>query len=282
MVLLSRRDAAACQKTTCANSDSAACVRDPASLCWAAGAPVGFWQGCLSFSILGQGIPRFGLDYAATEALVSAAFDRWTKVSCGTYTPTISVVPMGPIACNDVEYNPTGPNANSVLFRESDWVHEPGALGLTSVAFDSLTGKILDADMEINLAAPGATLEALPYILTHEVGHFLGLDHSADPNALMYAQYTPVGRASPEPTTDDVTAICRAYPPRTTVECNFAPELGFDASCGGDVRGGCAFRPAPSEHGHWLFGALGAFGVIRWLRHGRRLARVGTRNAQKW
>jgi hypothetical protein len=50
----------------------------------------------------------------------------------------------------------------------------------------------------------------LQAILTHEAGHFLGLAHATDTNAIMYAYYQP---GAIQLTSDDVDAICTVYPP---------------------------------------------------------------------
>lgn len=269
LLLWTDGDASACQMTTCSESDATGCERDPLSLCWTTGLPVSWAQACTSYSLLGKGIPTLGLDFAATESLVTAAFQRWLSVSCGNAAPSLGIAPIGPILCDDIEYNPRGPNANSVLFHETDWAHDPSALGLTTVTFESSTGRILDADMEINLARPEISIDTLPYIVTHEAGHFLGLDHSAEPAALMYAQYTPSDRVTPDPALDDTNTICAAYPARTLGECNFSPELGFDALCGGDLRGGCSFRPGPVSKQAGFVSVLGAFALVGWRRRRR-------------
>jgi MYXO-CTERM domain-containing protein len=62
----------------------------------------------------------------------------------------------------------------------------------------------------------------LQAILTHEAGHFLGLAHSVDTSAIMYAFYSP---GSIHLTPDDVAGICTIYPPLAPAggSCAFAP-----------------------------------------------------------
>jgi hypothetical protein len=79
----------------------------------------------------------------------------------------------------------------------------------------------------------------LPSILTHEAGHFLGLAHSSDSSAVMFASYH-VNSTNLQP--DDVNGICSIYPSdgsRSTMggsiagaTCNNTPFLGFDDLCG--------------------------------------------------
>ncbi|HKT24673.1 MAG TPA: matrixin family metalloprotease [Terriglobales bacterium] len=74
-------------------------------------------------------------------------------------------------------------------------------------------GQILDADILFN---PGVTFTMdgsggsdLQTVLTHEIGHFLGLDHSAVVKAMMFPYAPPMERTLGS---DDVAAISMLYP----------------------------------------------------------------------
>lgn len=73
------------------------------------------------------------------------------------------------------------------------------------------TGEIVDCDIVFNSDRTGRTgidLEVLEAGWTHEIGHCMGLGHSADPTALMYDTYNePVGLAA-----DDIAGLQRIYP----------------------------------------------------------------------
>ena len=59
---------------------------------------------------------------------------------------------MSPVECSAVQYNPSQPNQNVIVFRDDAWPH-PGqfnTLGLTRLKYGLTTGEIFDADMEIN------------------------------------------------------------------------------------------------------------------------------------
>lgn len=62
-------------------------------------------------------------------------------------------------------------------------------------------------------APPGTT--QLRFVLAHELGHCLGLDHSTDPGALMRPVVTPRASARWGPTPDDVAGFAALYAPPT-------------------------------------------------------------------
>ena len=214
-------------------------------------------------------MPSLGLDYATTEALVIQAFALWPSADCGGSFPSISISSMGPLSCGDPEYNPGGPNSNAVVFRESDWSHDAAAIGVTTVSFDTDTGKILDADMEVNVGGFLLSTEDIAYVVAHEAGHFFGIDHSADGGALMYESYLPFGNTAPPALLpDDVASICSAYPAsHGQAVCDFEPEAGLANDCGGDVEAGCSLAAPRHSDGAWL---LAASLVVAGLARARR------------
>lgn len=74
-------------------------------------------------------------------------------------------------------------------------------------------GQILDADILFNPAVAftmdGSSGSDLQTVLTHEIGHFLGLDHSAVVKAMMFPYAPPLERTLGS---DDVAAISTLYP----------------------------------------------------------------------
>jgi MYXO-CTERM domain-containing protein len=187
---------------------------------------------------------------------------------------------FGLTGCDEHEFSPEGQNANVVLFHDTVWPYEDAedSVGLTTTTFNDQTGAIVDADIEINATVPLSTTDAVAVgsydllsIMTHEVGHFLGLAHSREPGATMGAIYEPGSDDFRTLSDDDVAGICAIYAPdRPVKECDFTPVGGFAAECAlGVVRGGCSVRPGGANHG-WYFGAmaLGFWAVRRRRRTG--------------
>jgi hypothetical protein len=129
------------------------------------------------------------------------------------------------------------------------WPHNDSnnTLGLTTVTFDTKSGEIYDADMEINSTIQGLVVDGsvpsggfdLNSIITHEAGHFLGLAHAPDPAAIMFARYHA---GPPMLTPDDVAGVCTIYPPNGTrattggsivaEPCDATSRHGFSRECG--------------------------------------------------
>jgi matrixin len=270
------RAMAFCRTTTCAvKRPPASCMRDDNG-CWATGIPLAWNEECVSFSVNVAGSARLGLDYDAALAIVQQAFDHWPLASCSDGSPTIAFSALSGLTCNLVEYNSSGPNANAVLFRDDVWTHDPSALALTTVAFNTRTGQILNADMEINTQGGEVSVDALPFIITHESGHFIGLDHAPDPGAVMFYQYNRIPGEPFTLTDDDIAGLCEAYPPSRSVPpvCDFQPPKGYATDCGGDVQAACAVAPlAARDRRAWGWGVpllVGLLALVRWRSRKRQ------------
>jgi hypothetical protein len=96
--------------------------------------------------------------------------------------------------------------------------------------------------------------------LTHEVGHFLGLDHSTFENATMQANYDLSNLGARTLSSDDVAGICSIYGPLETADAscppNTGPHHGFSRECGTDVRAdaSCLSLGASTRGAGWVAG----------------------------
>jgi hypothetical protein len=250
-VLTIAADAAAfCRSTTCrakngkeCPADENGCVTDGQKLLWPT-------------SCIGYATNRLGtqdLDPADTRAVIKKTFQAWTDVDCPDGTVAkMAFQEVEPIPCKKSQYNKTGHNVNVVLFQDDDWKYRgiDGTLAKTSVTYNDETGEIYDADIEVNTANNTVTItdENIEYdlqaILTHEVGHFIGVAHSPDPSAVMFASYSPGDTSQRKLHPDDIDAVCNIYPSTIDLKCNTEPRGGFSERCDPPETGGiCSVQP---------------------------------------
>ncbi|HET7541348.1 MAG TPA: matrixin family metalloprotease [Polyangiaceae bacterium] len=254
-LLAPRAASAYCRATTCDPRVGDVCNRDAGGC--VTGYPPLYWPGsCVTFAVQRDGSALNRITGAAMEVAVHRAFETWMSADCGNGRhPGIHVETLGLIECDQVEFNAQRANANDFMFRDRDWSVDSAAgdaLGLTTAHFDSRSGQIQDADVEIN-GSDGNLTNAdvddgadLLSILTHESGHFLGLDHSRDVNSVMYPNYRPGMSDLRHLSADDSAGICAIYPPslpQTSAECR--PWNGFSGVCANEQREplGCSFAP---------------------------------------
>jgi hypothetical protein len=235
--------------------------------CWPKGLPLFWLNACVSYDIVQSASKQISYDEAASD--IALAFTRWTSTTCtteehGIGRASIDVRDLGPVACDKVEYdNRGGPNQHAIIFRDTEWPYDDtsNTLALTTVTYSPRTGEIYDADMEINTfqykmsTAPTVPPDGYDFlaIVTHETGHFLGMAHSTDTRATMYAHYTPGSEAMRDLTFDDIAGICTIYPPDGTrtvatqafrsgsvheTACDPTPNGGFTTQC--ISTGGCS------------------------------------------
>jgi Matrixin len=252
LVLLAAPGARAfCRTTTCDPGKVKDMCQFDADRCVVTGKALSWRSSCVTIGIQEMGSPRSGFTVEDVGAVVEQAFGAWMQADCGNGTPSIEVNVLGPIECGISEYNSDAANANIVIFREETWpfMGAENAIGITTTRFDTKTGDLWDADMELN--AVGAELsigdpiegDDLLSVITHEAGHFLGLSHSNQPTATMRAVYSPAidGADFRSLAPDDVDGICAVYPPgRKAPTASCENRHGFSQQCGDD-------QPASNE-----------------------------------
>lgn len=284
--------------------------RPSATDCCQLGKPL-YWKNiCVGYSIQNAGTRQIPFD--RVREVIDNAFTKWSSVQCASgKAPSLTFQNLGNVACDEVHYNEEGPNQNVIIFRDTGWTHTDmnNTLGLTTITFDSGTGEILDADMEINTEKQTLTAyDPIPpngydfdSIVTHEVGHFLGMAHSGERTATMWASYTPGNTSMRNLSPDDVSGVCSTYLAadnqpgaqygrRATTDggavaagsCDPTPHRFFASDCNDnqDIAGGgsaCAVAPnigATRERS--AFAALGmalALGIRRARRAKKRPVR---------
>lgn len=167
-------------------------------------------------------------------------------------------------------------SSNGVYLIE-DWKLWPDALAATITTFETESGKLVDADVQVNanynfawLSPDGTTSDRydLLAVLTHEMGHVLGLGDASDsPGATMWPTIAPGDVYQRDIDADDEAGVEQAY------AASSASESLSGAGCGGaSVLG---LRSAGLRHGHGLLiTALSLLAVWAWLRVRRSSPRI--------
>jgi hypothetical protein len=245
-------------------------LRAPPGEC-STGTPLMWCSACAGLSVHVDGsldIPFAELRREATEAAA-----RWGNVGCpgDAMDPPAFELRVTDDTRVFSGINHTGPNANAIWFNSTwrpDALHRAGTIAITIVSFDRRSGEILDADVELNqrtddnpngftfsIGTPSPENADLPTILTHELGHALGLGHSDQDRAVMWPT-AGMGERRLTLNADDIEGVCDIYafdrrpslqcdPPgterRPDLVCNETPYGGFaPALDGGRVVGGCS------------------------------------------
>jgi hypothetical protein len=265
-----------CRSTVCKGID--ACDGEVIDGC----PPLVWASGCVGFSVQDSG--GSGLDAGTVELISDLAFDAWRRADCGGQSPGLSIQNLGQVACGAVEYNKDAGNANIVFFS-ADWPHSEAThtYAITTTTFDPETGDLLSADIELNardhdFTVNDADVQAdLLSVLTHEAGHFLGLGHSGDTEATMFAFYDEGDDRAEEPLPRRRGGDLRRVPTERVDRRHLQPAAAARLlagvprrSDGGELHGDARGRASPNPRlgvGHLLLAAL-AFATFR-ARSGR-------------
>jgi Matrixin len=260
-----------CRTNTCRDTATKKCRRD-ATGCIDEGIPV-FWKSrCITFHLHRKGSSNLAVENSAK--VIEKTFASWSDRTCpGGQSASLLFVRGEDVDLpepREPTYVPNGSNLNVIFFRNDNWPYKgiDGTLATTSVNFDRDTGEIYDADIAVNSASNVVTIGTqqvvfdLESIMVHEAGHFVGLNHSDDPSALMYASYAQgsINRVLQE---DDLKGLCNAYPTTRSAVCTTAQP-------GPDKNGCCAV--APNGRNSALTATLTGLGLcsIALLRRRRR------------
>jgi hypothetical protein len=275
------------------------------------GEPLEWTNTCLSYAIDNRGSQW--MTNTEIEEAVDLAFKEWENADCGGAPPNVIFKPLLPSNCQRTEYNCSG-NVNTIAFLDpwrdpcvDEGGFDPNAFAVTTVWHNTSTGEILDVDMMINDEPASRFNAGGPYancpltgcprgsgtspgpadlrsIVTHEIGHFLGIGHSNDEDATMFpsTDRESVDKRSLAP--DDIEAICTIYPPgNLDPSCNATPMGGLELDCEQKActtsscrtsgsTSGCSAGGHP-QHGPWS-GIVAALLGLTALRRRSRLHAV--------
>lgn len=246
------------------------------------GSPLRWNKRSLGATLYAAQTPR-GLDRATFVRGARAAANTW-----GSTAQSCTDVQIGLVESDAAAPESGADGASTVAFVLADWPYDSTVLALTSVF--SHGAVIFDADVELNgvdqvwgdVVADGLTdRQDVQNVLSHEFGHFLGLDHTC---------YTFDGRnrerphdhlGQPVPDCEKASAEIHAttmFPSADTGDTSKRDLTSDDIHGVCDVypqdSGGCALPRRPRAAGGGLLAAalvVLAAGLLR-----RSLARSGT------
>lgn len=196
------------------------------------------------------------------------SFDAWNEVECSDF----EMIYGGKTTIDEVGHDPDGDSINVLIWQDEHWPYPTyDAVALTIVSYVPCNGEILSADIEFNTAdyiftnhegAAGTQID-LRNTLTHEVGHFLGLDHSPNEAATMYATAPPGEITKRDLHQADREGLCFIYPEGESYELEPCGNAG--ASDEEKSRWFCASTSTFSGSSFLfaLFALLGLFGLRR-------------------
>lgn len=268
--------------STCGLPDGA-CPRDEHG-CVTAGTPVAWTGGCLGYNPNLIGTAQLTDD--EWNAAFAESFHAWQLADCGGGKhPSIQLFALRATTCAESKFNSTGPNVHSVYFTDNGWAGPQTIENLDHVlARAQITfipsGEIVDGDIAINSARKEFTVadssvdEDLVSVLTHEVGHFLGIAHSDVRTSVMYWSYSS-RTLRRNLTQDDIDAICTIYPPDREASCDPTPKGGLQDTCGVETKiVGCGVANDGPDASGVTTSAFGFLGVVAMKRLVERMRRM--------
>lgn len=226
----------------------------------------------LTFALNSTGSADVAID--DVEGAVIDSFDVWSVPDCTDLSFSYS----GRTTDRSVGFSQGGSNQNIVVWKESGWPHADGVIGVTTVTYCTqkggictYNGVILDADVEMNgqefkFSTNGdRRLFDIGNTLTHEAGHFIGLDHSPVRDSTMFASAPAGETAKRSLQQDDIDGVCTIYPRgAATPGAAGSGSSGGNSSKSDDGDGYlCSAAPSNGAPGLGAFVLLGLLGLSR-------------------
>ena len=145
--------------------------------------------------------PRLAGVLAGGAGTVDRAFSVWSNVPDTNLTFRSAGLVSGAGKARD--------QRNTVSLSD-DLYSVYGYIAQTTTWNDANTGKIIEADIQIDASLVKSNYN-IPMTIEHEIGHMLGLDHSAVISSVMYP-FVGKGNAITSLDSDDRIGIMGAYP----------------------------------------------------------------------
>ncbi len=161
------------------------------------------------------------ISYSAVLSTMRVAFDRWTLTNT-TCAPTIAfafetqnfTTPVATAAVAALD-----DNNNVIWLSGTNWRYSNATLGLTTNTWYP-NGELSDSDMEMNASTvtwgAGNPISSGDYdyesVVTHEAGHYIGIAHTPNSVAVMFANIG-TGEIKRNLQGPDMSDVCAIYPP---------------------------------------------------------------------
>ncbi|HOX44101.1 MAG TPA: matrixin family metalloprotease [Myxococcota bacterium] len=210
---------------------------------------------------------------AACWEAVASALESWNRSGCSDLRLRL----VGTRRAARIESDLDHPEDNARVIRVDDAGRAGRATrraalaaaledGHSVVTYDRASGRIVDADIEIEL--PGLSADTLHNMILHEAGHALGLDHARSPRAVMFPS-TPAEPRLAALGADELAALCALYPAgQPTPSCTPAGPVYVQRRFAASLEGGSGCASAGGSGGLALLLGLGL--ALGRGRRGRR------------
>ncbi len=241
-----------------------------------------YWpNSCITYYVQRDGARDLDGDADICEELlqtIQTSFTTWSTPACSK----IRLV-FGGLTCNtntgpEPDVRVRGGEQPLVTWREQTWPHAQDALALTTLSYETSSGAITDADIEVNgifftfgdLTQPAPTTTGVHDVqntITHEVGHVVGFAHEPSvTGSTMFPIADPGELSKRDLHSDDIAGLCEVYPSAGDAPICLPARLD-DQSCVVAATGEPACHMTPPRRGSLPdFGWWLVVVVMGWMR----------------
>ena len=212
------------------------------------GIPVAWTSDVVEFEV-DQFLPP-GWDAGLVGQLIDAASAPWESLECHP----LSIERIG---WTDQAVADLFDRKNNILWIQDEWPYSQTMMAITLIEYNNFTGELRDAEILINNdqksfdRAGACDPQSLNYdlvnILTHEFGHVVGLDHSAELQATMHLETFEGDCLKRSLHQDDIDGFCASYAPDVTApeSEDASGDLASAEQADGGSGDGCTCAASP-------------------------------------